>query len=143
MSSDLRQTLVDVALKWQIQYGVAPSITSAISEYDAATLVGMSADEYSDYMQDKTAVSRGHDFIHNNIRYQIKAHRPSGKPGSFITNAGKANNYDWDILIWIRYNTEYEIQEAWAWERDKYIEAFHDAKRISPLDMRNGRSLKH
>ena len=32
--------------------GVAPSITSSISEYDAAMLIGMSEKEYSDYMRD-------------------------------------------------------------------------------------------
>ncbi len=141
MSTDLRQSLVQVALEWQKAYGVAPAITSAISEYDAAILVGMTEEEYSAYMQDKTAVCRGYDFLYKGIRYQIKAHRPSGKPGSFITNAGKARNYDWDILIWIRYNTEYEIQEAWAWERDKYIEAFDAITRISPDHMRMGRKL--
>jgi hypothetical protein len=138
MSTVLRQNLVQIALEWQLQYGIAPSIISAISEYDAAKLVGMSDEEYSDYMQDKTAVSKGHDFIYKGARYQIKAHRPSGKRGSFITNAGKAQNYDWDKLIWIRYDTEYEIQEAWLWNRDKYIEAFDAVKRISPVDMRKG-----
>lgn len=137
----LRGRLVQVALAWQQRYGVAPSITSALSEYDAARLVGMSEEEYSKYMQDKTAVQKGHDFIYKGVRYQVKAHRPSGKPGSFITNAGKVRNYDWDILIWIRYNTEYEIQEAWAWERDKYIEAFVSASRVSPDDMRKGLRL--
>ena len=141
MSTILRQNLVQVALAWQRHYGVAPSITSTISEYDAAKLVGMSDEDYSAYMRDKTAVSRGHDFIHENIRYQIKAHRPSGKKGSVITNTGKALNYNWDVLIWIRYNTEYEIQEAWAWDRVHYVEMFDSAKRISPDDMRKGRQL--
>ena len=43
----LRNNLVDVALQWQEEYGVAPSITSAVSEYDAAMLVGMKESEYS------------------------------------------------------------------------------------------------
>lgn len=138
---ELRQNLINVALQWQRQYGVAPAITSALSEYDAAKLIGMNDQDYAEYMCDKTAVCRGHDFIHDSIRYQIKAHRPSGKPGSFITNAGKARNYDWDILIWIRYNTEYEIQEAWSWTREVYIAAFDAATRISPADMRKGQRL--
>jgi hypothetical protein len=143
MSSELRQRLVDLTLEWEGQYGIAPSIVSAISEYDAARLLGMSDLEYSNYMQEhkRTAVSRGHDFCYENIHYQIKAHRPSGKPGSRITNAGKARNYDWDVLIWIRYNKEYKIEEAWAWDRDKYIEVLGSVKRISPLYMRKGRRL--
>ena len=55
----LRNKLVDIALDWQENFGVAPSITRAISEYDAAMLIGMPESEYSDYMQDKTAESQG------------------------------------------------------------------------------------
>ncbi len=43
---DLRKQLVDVALEWEKHFGVAPSITSAISELGAARLVGMSEDAY-------------------------------------------------------------------------------------------------
>lgn len=139
---NLRQELVEISMKWQSKYGVSPAITSAISEYDAALIVGMSDKEYSNYMQDRTAVSRGWDFVHNNIRYQIKAHRPSGKPGSKITNAGKAKNYDWDKLIWIRYDVEFNIQEVWCWDREAYINNFHTKVRISPEDMRQGIWMK-
>lgn len=59
----LRDKLVEIALQWQSKYGVAPQITSVISEFDAAMLVGMSESDYSDYMQDKTAVSKGADFV--------------------------------------------------------------------------------
>ena len=83
----LRNKLVDTALQWQERFGVAPSITSAISEYDAALLVGMTENEYSDYMQDKTAVSKGADFIFNKTRYQVKANRPSGKKA--VLGAGR------------------------------------------------------
>ena len=88
----LRDELAKLALQWQERFGVAPSITSAISEYDAAKLVGMSEDEYSEYMKDKTAVSKGADFVFQNIRYQVKANRPSGKKGSFVTMVPKASN---------------------------------------------------
>ena len=67
----LRDILVDVALQWQASFGIAPSITSSISEYDAAMLVGMSEKEYSDYMRDKTAVAKGTDFVYRNIRYPL------------------------------------------------------------------------
>lgn len=136
-----REELVNVSLKWQQKFGVCPSITCAISEYDAALLVGMLEAEYSDYMKDRTAVSKGHDFIFNNIRYQIKAHRPSGKKGSFITNAGKARNYDWDKLIWIRYDQNFNMLEAWCWDKNIYFDFFDQNKRISPADMRKGIKL--
>ena len=138
---NLRKKLVEVALEWQKRYGVAPAITSAVSEYDAAMLSGMSDEQYSAYMQDKTAVARGHDFIFEGVKYQIKAHRPSGKPGSRITNAGKARNYEWDALIWIRYSVNYEIEEAWLWDKEAYIENFDEKARISPDDMRKGKRL--
>lgn len=137
----LRKKLVEVALEWQDKFGVAPSITNSISKYDAAKLVGMREEEYSDFMQNMTAVNKGFDFIFNGIIYQIKANRPSGKKGSFVTNVPKAKNYDFDILIWILYNKDYEIQEAWEWDVKDYQQAFDAKERISPDDMRKGKLL--
>ncbi len=137
----LRDKLVEVALEWQSKFGVSPSITSTVSEYDAAMLVGMSEPEYSEYMKDKTAVSKGADFVFNNIRYQIKANRPSGKPGSFVTLVSKASNYLWDKLIWILYDKNYVMQEAWEWDVEDYISSFDIKKRLSPDDYRKGRRL--
>ena len=45
------------------------------------------------------------------------------------------------MLIWIRYNVEYEIEEAWLWDRASYINNFDEKKRISPDDMRQGKKL--
>jgi hypothetical protein len=77
----IRQQLVSVALEWQKRFGVAPAITSALSGYDAAILVGCPEEDYSRFMQNRTAVSKGADFVYNGKRYQVKANRPSGKPG--------------------------------------------------------------
>ena len=137
----LRNKLVDTALQWQERFGVAPSITSAISEYDAALLVGMTENEYSDYMQDKTAVSKGADFIFNKTRYQVKANRPSGKKGSYVTMVPKATNYEWDKLIWILYDKNYVMQEAWEWCVKDYQAAFDGIKRLSPNHYRKGKRL--
>ena len=137
----LRDELVKIALQWQERYGVAPSITSTISEYHAAMLVGMSENEYSDYMKDKTAVIKGSDFVFKNTRYQVKADRPSGKKGSFVTIVPKAANYEWDRLIWILYDKNYVIQEAWEWEVEEYKDAFDAIKRLSPDHYRKGRCL--
>lgn len=137
----LRNKLVVIALQWQESFGVAPSITSAISEYDAALLVGMTENEYSEYMKDKTAVNKGSDFVFNNQRYQIKANRPSGKPGSKVTMVAKATNYLWDKLIWILYDKQYVMQEAWEWDVDKYKLEFDSKSRISPDDYRKGKCL--
>ena len=138
---DLRGRLVALALEWQRRYGVAPPITAPLSELDASRLVGMPDDAYSDYMQDKTAVARGLDFEWDGTRYQIKANRPSGKPGSRVTLVPKPTNYEWDRLIWILYDTNYEIQEAWQWDVASYQQQFHEKKRLSPSDYRAGTRL--
>jgi hypothetical protein len=139
---DIRQKLISTALEWQQRFGVAPAITSALSEYDATILVGCPEEDYSRYMQDKTAVARGADFVHNGKRYQVKACRPSGKQGSRVTNVPKAKNYEWDALIWIHYTTAYEIREAWLWSVDNYRRAFESIDRLSPEHMRRGKQLQ-
>lgn len=55
MNNELRTKLIAIALEWQDRYGVAPQITTPLSEYDAAMLVGMPEHEYSVFMQDITA----------------------------------------------------------------------------------------
>ena len=145
MSITLRDKLVETALAWQDRYGVAPAITTAISEYDAAiTLLGMSEEAFRQSQLRTTAVQRGYDFVRDGMRYQIKANRPSGRPGSKVTLCAKARNYEWDYLIWILYDREYRIQEAWEWSVADYIAAFDHVTRISPDHMRLGRSaLQH
>ena len=137
----VRERLVAVALEWQSLYGIAPSITSTVSEFDAAKLVGMPVVEYSKFMSSRTAVAGGLDFIWEGIAYQVKANRPSGGPGSRVTLVPKAKNYNWDKLIWILYNTQYEIQEAWMWDREAYRKAFDSVTRLSPSDYRQGHRL--
>lgn len=140
-ANGLRQRLVRVALEWQERFGVAPAITSAVSEYDVAMLLGCSEEEYSRQMQTRTAVSKGHDFVHGGLRYQVKANRPSGKPGSKVTLVAKPKNYEWNRLVWILYDRMYCIEEAWLWDRDCYTGSFKDKKRLSPKDMRCGKPL--
>jgi hypothetical protein len=53
----------------------------------------------------------------------------------------KATNYDWDVLIWVMYDKNYVVQEAWAWDVDEYRSAFHNKKRLSPNDYRLGSKL--
>lgn len=98
---ELRTQLIKLTLEWEKQVGVAPHITSAISEYDAMKLMGMSEEQIILDAKDKTSVQKGADFIYKNIRYQIKANRPSFKKNSPVTITAKAKNYEWDKLIWI------------------------------------------
>lgn len=136
-----REDLVSAALAWQGRFGCAPAITSAISEHDAALLVGHDDASYAHDCVNRTAVSQGYDFTLGRLRYQVKANRPSGKPGSFVTLVAKARNYDWDRLVWILYDREYVLLEAWEWNVDAYRASFDGKKRLSPRDMRSGRRL--
>ena len=138
----MRNKLVKLSLEWQKRFGVCPAITSTVSEYDAAILIGMSEEEYSTFMQNRTAVSKGYDFIYNDLRYQIKANRPSGKKGSKITKVPKATNYDWDFLIWIEYDKFYEILQVWQWSVRDYKREFENKKRLSPKDYMKGENIK-
>ncbi|MEL6482147.1 MAG: hypothetical protein AAFQ75_11905, partial [Pseudomonadota bacterium] len=120
---------------------MAPAITSVVSEFDAALLVGMSADEFSTEQQGVSAVRRGHDFAFRGLRYQVKANRPSGKPGSTVRLVAKAKNYEWDRLIWVHYTQRFEIFEAWVWPVDDYRRQFQDLARLGPTHMRQGERL--
>src|SRR6266540_6849335 len=139
--ANLRDRLVAVALEWERTFGVAPSITSTLSEYDAAWLIGHTNESYGKACIGRTAVTRGCDFICNGLRYQVKANRPSGKPGSFVTLVGKAANFNWDFLVWVLYDRMFQLQEAWLWDVKAYRQRFEFQKRLSPNDMRAGKAL--
>ncbi len=111
---------MSIALEWQGRFGVAPAITSTLSELDAALLIGMTEDEYAHDCAARTAVTKGPDFRHAGVRYQVKANRPSGKPGSPVTLVSKATNLDWDRLIWVLYDVRYRVVEAWMWDASAY-----------------------
>lgn len=140
-ADELREALVDIALEWERRYGVAPTITGAISEYDAARLVGHTPETLALNCVGRTAVTRGVDFCHNGFRYQIKACRPSGKRGSFVTWVPKAANYEWDKLIWLLYDQRFRVLEAWEWDVESYRAAFDSVKRLSPAHLRKGHPL--
>lgn len=138
---ELRATLVATVLEWESRYGVAPAATSAISEFDAAVLIGHTPETFGRQAQKRTAVTRGTDFAFDGRRYQVKANRPSGKPGSFVTLVGKAKNYEWDFLIWVLYDRTFRIEEAWLWDVEVYRATFDSMKRLSPEHMRGGKRL--
>lgn len=104
-------------------------------------LLGLTEAEYSHAMLGSTSVQRGFDFKFNDIRYQVKGTRPSGKPGSKITRVPKARDLDWDQLIWVCYSPDFEILEAWLWTVQDYAVAFSRVERLSPEHMRQGKRL--
>jgi hypothetical protein len=135
---NLRYRLVSVALEWQRLFRVAPQITGALAEYDAARLV-RKADRKSAIEYGHSAVTRGHDFIFNRLRYQVKGSRPSStSKRAFVTKVAKPNNYDWDVLIWILYDPSYEMLEAWQWKVRDFKQEFKLKEHIRPPDLRRG-----
>lgn len=139
--TSLRHQLVEVTLAWEATFGNAPSITTVLSEHDAAMLLGCPIVDYSTSMKTATAVQRGHDFVYQGLRYQVKGNRPSGKKGSTVTWVSKPRNYNWDRLVWILYNPAYKVQEAWLWEVGDYKARFDAIQRLGPAHMRLGHPL--
>ncbi len=84
---------------------------------------------------------KGYDFTFRGIRYQVKANRPSGGKGSTVSLVSKAKNYDWDVLIWILYDRQYLLLEAWEWTVTEYRACFDQEPRLRPVHMRRGRRI--
>lgn len=98
-AANMRTRLVKVALDGQRHFGVAASITNAVSGLDAALLLGMSEEVFSKSGRCRAAVTRGSDYEFHPKRYQVTLNRPSGKKGSFVTLATKKkygpDGYGW------------------------------------------------
>jgi len=144
-AAQLREQLVKASLEWEDYFGVAPSITTVISELDAARIVGMNEDGYCANGDNRTAVTKDIDFVFNDIRYQVTANRPSGKKGSKVTWVKQKTEtkrpFGWHRLIWILYDRSYKIQEAWEFTADEYRAKFGVVTRLSPEDMRKGKRI--
>jgi hypothetical protein len=138
----LRDLLIQVALEWEKRFAIAPRITCDIAEFDAARLASTNLRVGKGRQLTDTAVTRGCDFLKDGKKYQVKSNRPSGKPGSPVTLVGKAQNFEWDKLIWVLYDREYNIQEAWMFNVEKYKRLFENKTRLSPQDMRKGQRLR-
>jgi len=148
----MKDKLVKLALEWEDKFGVAPRITASISEYDAAMVTGMTEDEYSQEMQDKTAVGEGYDFEYNKLKYQVKGSRPSKKrekehPKDPVTKVGKAAieykdvSKPWDKLIWVLYDKKFEPQGAWEWDFDDYKREITPLEYVRPGHMKRGKQI--
>jgi len=141
----IRDQLVQIVLKWENMFGFFPGqagITAAVSEYDAAMMLGLNEAEYITSITGRGPVGRGHDFVFENKRIQVKANRPSGRPGDAVWNAGpKVKTDGWDILIYILYDKDYVRQEAYGFDCDTYERLFSDKKLLRLDDMRKGKNL--
>lgn len=143
----IRDQLVQTALQWEKRFGFFPGqagITAAVSEYDAAMMLGLTEVNYIASIKGRSSVGRGHDFVFENKRIQVKANRPSGRPGSDVWNAGpKAKTKGWDILIYILYDKGYVMQEAYQFDRDAYETMFSNKESLRLEDMRRGTKIEN
>jgi hypothetical protein len=141
----IRDQLVQTVLKWEEKFGFFPGqagVTAAVSEYDAATILGLNETEYVMAVKDRSAVGPGYDFMFKKRRVQVKANRPSGREGSAVWNAGpKVKTAHWDILIYILYDKNYVIQEAYQFTPDAYDKLFANKEKLRLCDMRKGDKL--
>ncbi len=133
-------------LRWEDTFGYFPGqagAMAAVSEYDVAMLLGYSESEYINCLRGRTAVSRGCDFLFQGRRIEVKANRPSGKPGSAVWNAGpKVKSISWDSLIYVLYGQDYEMLEAWKFTPELYERLFAGKSKLSLDDMRKGMLLR-
>jgi hypothetical protein len=134
--SDIRARLAGLAIEWEHRYGVAPPITSAISEYDAAMLLGLSDDEYASSCVGRSAVTPGTDFVHRGIRYQVKANRPSGRAGSTVTIISKPRNLGFDVLVWVLYRPDFSFDEVWTVDVATFERELHGLTYLRPVQLR-------
>lgn len=143
---NLRDKLVSIVLEWEREFGCFPGqagVTAAVSEYDAAILLGCSEADYAGCLKKRTAVSKHYDFeTADGRKVQVKANRPSGKPGSKVWNAGpKVDSSGWDLLVYILYDPNYNREEAWKFTGEEYERLFGNKKTLTLVDMRQGTSL--
>lgn len=137
----LRDQLVSIALEWQRTYGNAPAITGTLGEYDAAILVGCTEDEYRTQMRERSVVARDYDFVHQDLRYQVRANRPSGRRGSPVTLVAKPRRYEWDYFVWVHFHTDFRLREVWRWTVADFRAQLGDVPRLSPSHVRRGERL--
>lgn len=116
-----RTKLIKASLSWEETIRTTPSITCVISELDAANYLGIPFEDYCNQMANISSVNSGFDFEYNNKNYQVKATRESGRKGSKITRLPSIKTNDWDVIIYIRYNAMYEIQEAYLIEKEAFL----------------------
>jgi TonB family protein len=87
----LREAALEAARQWEF--------TPAKYKGKAVKVVGTITFYFPPQKEASKAVSKGYDFLHDGLHYQVKANRPSGKPGSPVTLVAKAKNYEWDCLV--------------------------------------------
>ena len=144
----LRDQLVNSTLEWREKYGNAPTITQSISEYDAARLIGMSEEEYSERTIDSR---RRFNFIYKKRRYQVHGTRQFSQLPESVAIEKKTIKHGCNYFIRVLYNKSYEIQEAWLWDINSVNgpdtgkglkQYFESNDRMTFADLRLGKCLE-
>ena len=128
MSSTFREILVGLARNWQDPIGVTPGVSLAVARYDAAVLSGLPEPACR-------GVSSGADFVHQDLRYQVIASREPE-----LARVPRVPRDGWDRLVWLVYDRDYALLEAWSWDAESYRRATA-ATPATPEDLRRGQDL--
>lgn len=129
MSATFREMLVDLACHWQDPLGVTPAVNYAVARYDAAALAGLAESRCR-------AVASGADFDHEGLRYQVIASRdPEPARIPVVRRRG------WDCLIWLVYDRDYALLEAWRCEGEALRARWGDSRVLGSDCLRLGEDL--
>lgn len=129
MPATFRELLVDLACHWQDPLGVTPAVNYAVARYDAAALAGLAEPRCR-------AVASGADFDHEGQRYQVIASRdPEPARIPVVRRAG------WDRLIWLVYDRDYALLEAWSCEGEALRARWGDSRILTSDCLRLGEDL--
>ena len=132
-----REQLISQSLAWESAFGKSPSITGELGEIDAIFSLGFLTPETLRKRRSASAVKSKSDFEVNGLRYQVKANRPSGRPGSKVTKIGVPKPDGWDELLWVLYNKDYRVQEFWKIDHRTFWQALGGNKHLRPKIIRD------
>ncbi|MBF0180503.1 MAG: hypothetical protein HQM03_10825 [Magnetococcales bacterium] len=141
--NQLRNDLLVVGRRWQEQFGMTPINYAVIAVYDAAMLVGMTEEQFAEYMQERVlSVGREADFVFERKRYLVKAYRQTDTGGgNRVRYVPKAQHMQWDLLVMILYDAELIVMGAWRMTWDEYIAHCDNKEKLTLEDYQKGERI--
>lgn len=138
-----REKFLLAAMEWQDKYGLSPVNLLVLATVDAALLVGMQAEAFAYFMQEKGSTpAMKMDFIHEEVRYLVKTSRqynPMGRP--VVQYVSKAQHRDWDYIVFILYDAEYSIIGAWKISAHEYLQKCDGLEKLKSEDYQIGNKI--
>ena len=137
----LRTTLVALVPEWEKRYGVAPFITAAVSEYDAARLVGHTPETFFAGLRGSHGSYSRHGLLLQRSSVSDQSLSAQRKTRFVHYLGAKSNELRMGSTGLASVCGEFQLLEAWEWYVADYQSSFDTIKRLSPAHMRTGRRL--